>query len=401
MHQIKLGGMQVVALTAMMILAFTGSLGLPFNIDAITKSFGVGNSEAGLVVSFEMLAIAVGTLAIGIVARGVPARRIYALGVLVIVLLNLLCMAVTNVALLTVLRIPVGFCLGAIVATVMATAARSDRPESTFGIINASVGAMGIVIGIVLPQALLLHERLALPTQLAGLYLVYAVFAAVAVLFLRAVPVAPPIIVEAGAAPAERFPPRRWLGLLGLGLLFFGHGVLGVFIVNLGGGIGMAMDQIGYVLSAGAVLGVAVPLLAGQFGVRVPAAYWVTSLAALIVLFAFLVATAGTPTLFAVAVPLYGVLPMALIPVFLGALARVDTTGRLAGAHPAFVLVGGTVAPFVGGALSDFGGFIANAAAVAVCALLGSLLMWSDLRRSDELRASLLRGGTIASSASA
>jgi predicted MFS family arabinose efflux permease len=386
MHQIHLRGMQVVALTALMILAFTGSLGLPFNIDAIAKSFGVGNSEAGLVVSFEMLAIAIGTLAIGAVARGAPARRIYALGILVIVLLNLLCMMVTNLWLLTALRVPVGFCLGAIVATVMATAARSDRPESTFGIINASVGAMGIVIGVVLPQALLLHDWLPLPTQLAGLYLVYAVFAAAAGLVLAAVPVAPPIEVVPGAAPAARFPPRRWLGLLGLGVLFFGHGVLGVFIVNLGSGIGMAMQHIGYVLSAGAVLGVAVPLLAGQYGVRVPAAWWVTTLAVLIVAFAFLVATAGTPTLFALAVPLYGVLPMALIPVFLGALARVDTTGRLAGAHPAFVLVGGAVAPFVGGALSDAGGFIANAAAVAACAAVGAVLMWGDLRRSDALR---------------
>jgi predicted MFS family arabinose efflux permease len=148
----------------------------------------------------------------------------------------------------------------------------------------------------------------------------------------------------------------------------------------------MAMQHIGYVLSAGAVLGVAVPLLAGQYGVRVPAAWWVTTLAVLIVAFAFLVATAGTPTLFALAVPLYGVLPMALIPVFLGALARVDTTGRLAGAHPAFVLVGGAVAPFVGGALSDAGGFIANAAAVAACAAVGAVLMWGDLRRSDALR---------------
>lgn len=379
--------MQVVALTALMILAFTGSLGLPFNIDAIAKSFAVGNSEAGFVVSMEMLSIAIGTLAIGTLARNTPARRIYAIGIAIIVALNLVCMTVTDLTLLTLLRMPVGFCLGSIVATVMATAARSDRPESTFGIINSSVGAMGIVIGVVLPQALLLHERIALPTQLAGLYLVYAAFAAAAALFLRAVPVAPPIEVIEGGPPPASFPPRRWLGLLGLGILFFGHGVLAVFIVNLGSSIGMAMENIGFVLSAGAVLGVAAPLLAGQYGVRVPAALWVTGFALLIVGFAFLVATAGSPAVFAVAVPLYGVLPMALIPVFLGALSRVDTTGRLAGSHPAFVLVGGAVAPFVGGALSDAGGFVANAAAVAGCAMVGALLMWNDMRQSDALRA--------------
>ena len=396
-NQITLTARQVIALTALMILAFSGSLGMPFNIDAIATSFGIGNSGAGLVVSVEMAAIAAGTLLIGVVASQAPARHIYAVCLSLIVSLNLLSMFVTNVTLLAVVRVPEGLALGAVVATVMATAARSNRPESTFGIINASVGAMGIVIGFVLPRALHLPDVLPLRTPLAGLYLVYAVFSASAVVLLRVVPVAPPVAIAAGAE-GLRFPPRRWLGLLGVGLLFFGHGLLGIFLVNLGRAIGMSAEVIGYALMIGAVMGVAAPLLAGQFGTRVPALWWVTSLSVLIVGVAFLLASAKSASAFFVAAPLYGVLPMALLPVFLGALARVETTGRLASAHPAFILAGGAIAPFVGGALSDAGGYLANASGVVTCVVLGTALMWSDLCKSDALRAGAGPGLSVASS---
>ena len=121
-------------------------------------------------------------------------------------------------------------------------------------------------------------------------------------------------------------------------------------------------------------------------GARVSAFIWVSTLALLIAACAFVLASAHSPAAFFIIAPIYGVLPMALIPVFLGALARVDTTGRLASAHPAFVLVGGSIAPFVGGALSDAGGYLANASVVATCALIGMLLMWADLRSSDIIR---------------
>ncbi len=367
-----------------MILAFTASLGMPFNINAIVESFDVSNRTAGLVVSLEMLAIAIGTLAIGASATRLSASRVYAIGLGIIVTLNVVSIAASGVWMLALARIPAGFALGAIVATVMATAARSDRPESTFGIINASVGAMGIVIAFVLPRALHLHDTLALPTQLSGLYLVYLGFSICAFVFLRFVPIAPS--AAPGTTDAVRLPPRRWLSLLGLGMVFFGHALLGVFIVNLGRSIELEPESVGYVLMIGSVLGVAAPLIAGYVGGRVSAFSWVATLTVLIAVFAFALASAGSTFTFFIVAPIYGVLPMALIPVFLGALSRVDPTGRLAGAHPAFVLIGGAAAPFIGGTMSDAGGYLANAFAVALCALIGTLLMWVDLRASDTLR---------------
>ena len=74
------------------------------------------------------------------------------------------------------------------------------------------------------------------------------------------------------------------------------------------------------------------------------------------------------------------------MPIFLGCLARVDNTGSLAGAHPAFVLIGGAIAPFIGGALSDAGGFALNGYAVVACVVIGALLMQNAVRQADRLR---------------
>ena len=42
---------------------------------------------------------------------------------------------------------------------------------------------------------------------------------------------------------------------------------------------------------------------------------------------------------------------------FLGGMANLDSTGRLAAAHPAFVTMGGAIGPMVMGYISDYGGF--------------------------------------------
>jgi fucose permease len=79
------------------------------------------------------------------------------------------------------------------------------------------------------------------------------------------------------------------------------------------------------------------------------------------------------------------------MPIYLGALARLDPSGALTGAHPAFVLIGGAVAPFVGGALSDLGGFKVNGWFVVACVIVGAVLGYPALRQADNQRR-VLRG---------
>jgi len=272
---------------------------------------------------------------------------------------------------------------------VMGTAGRSSTPEYTFGAINSMVAVMGLFIAFVLPRALNLHQLLpdgVAWSEVDGLYIVYALCSLCALLFIPGTPVPRPIIVAA-AAPIER--PRLligWLGLVGLGIVFFGHGTLGLFIVKIGRAVPLTPEAIGYVFMVASIFGIAAPLIAGYFGSRMPGLWPLTAILALLMTGAVGLAGADTPMQFYLMGPLFAVLPAAIMPIYLGALARLDSSGSLTGAHPAFVLIGGAVAPFVGGALSDVGGFSTNGWFVVGCVIVGAALGYPALRKADGQR---------------
>lgn len=387
--QIRLSTRELFSLTGVLLLAFSASLGMPFNIDAIASSFGVTNTTAGLVASVEMAAIAAGNLTFARLATRLSAQHIYIAGVIAVVSLNLLSIIAPTTDWLLLCRAPAGFALGAVVATVMTTAGRSHKPESTFGIINSMVGVMGIFIAFVLPRALELH--LVLPeitgwSEVDGLYIVYATCSIFAFLFIPSTPRTAPVELTGDTEDRPKL-IIGWLGLVGLGIIFFGHGTLALFIVKIGRAVPLSPEEIGYVLMAGSLVGVGLPLLAGYIGTRMNALVPVAMILLVFIVSAILLSAADTPIKFFIFAPLFAILPVAIMPIFLGCLSRVDPTGSLAGSHAAFVLIGGATAPFAGGALSDLGGFTLNGWFVVGCALIGALLIYPVIRRADSLRA--------------
>ena len=383
---------QILALTAVLLLAFAANIGMPYNIDAIALSFGISNARAGLVASMEMAAIAGGNLLLARLAGRINPRRIYFFGALAIVACNALSMFTDNTTELLLLRVPAGFALGAVAATVMATAARSVKPEMTFGIINSMVGVLGMALGFLMPRALGMHlfanEHSALNwtawSEMDGLFVVYALFSLGALLFIRHTPVpglaAPTPEDQAAAKPIG----IGWLALFGLGFIFHGHGNLAIFLVVLGREASLEVEVVGYVLMAGAGIGIGLPLLTGYIGSRIRPLAPMLVIVALITLGALVLSNLDRPAAFILAAPLFAVLPMALMPIMLGVLARLDPSGALAGSHPAFVLVAGAAAPFVGGAISDAtGGFAATGWFAVVCFWLGFSLCWPVLRQAQ------------------
>ena len=386
--QIRLTKGALFALTGVLLLSFAASLGMAFNIDAIASSFNVTNTTAGLVASVEMAAIAAGNLTFARLATRLSAQRTYLAGVLAVVSMNILSIFAPTTDWLLFCRAPAGFALGAVVATVMTTAGRSHKPELTFGVINSMVGVMGILIAFVLPRALDLH--LVLPaitdwSEVDGLYLVYAISSIFALLFIPATPLTEPVVLSEDAAERPKL-MVGWLGLVGLGIIFFGHGTLALFIVKIGRSVSLSPEVIGYVFMVGSSVGVGLPLLAGYIGTRMNALIPIALILLVVAVSAFLLASAGTPLQFFIVAPLFAVLPVAIMPIFLGCLSRVDPTGSLAGSHAAFVLIGGALAPFAGGALSDLGGFSLNGWFVIGCLVVGALLIYPVIMRADSHR---------------
>ncbi|MFM7120295.1 MAG: MFS transporter [Gammaproteobacteria bacterium] len=413
---IALTGRPLYTLTAMLLLAFAAVVAMPFNISGIVQSFGISNSTAGLIASVELGAISAASLLVARLAGSLSPRRIYAVGISAVLVANALTVLAADVSVLMVLRAIAGLGAGSVTATVMFTAGKSSDPERTFGIINSFVGIMGMAMALLLPQALLLHQVVSggALQSVDGLYLTYVVAAVLALLLIRSVPVPPPanpthVSADAGAgtpsaslsadssaantAAIRPAPLIGWVALWGLGIAFFGHGTLGIYIVELGLSTGLSAQAIGNTFAAGSLIGIGAPLLGGLIGARFRAALPITAILAAVAVFAVLLAHTDSPLGFYVLAPLFSVGPMMMIPLALGVLARIDRSGRLTGSHPAFVTLGGAIAPIAGGALRDMsGGFALTGWFVAGCLLVGLMLMAAAIRRADRSRVSTTPG---------
>ncbi|MFM8353341.1 MAG: MFS transporter [Gammaproteobacteria bacterium] len=411
---IALTGRPLYTLTAMLLLAFAAVVAMPFNISGIVQSFGISNSTAGLIASVELGGISAASLLVARLAGSLSPRRIYAVGISAVLVANALTVLAADVSVLMVLRAIAGLGAGSVTATVMFTAGKSSDPERTFGIINSFVGIMGMAMALLLPQALLLHQVVGggALQSVDGLYLTYVVAAVLALLLIRSVPVPPPanpthVSADAGTPSASLsadssaantaairpVPLIGWVALWGLGIAFFGHGTLGIYIVELGLSTGLSAQAIGNTFAAGSLIGIGAPLLGGLIGARFRAALPITAILAAVAVFAVLLAHTDSPLGFYVLAPLFSVGPMMMIPLALGVLARIDRSGRLTGSHPAFVTLGGAIAPIAGGALRDMsGGFALTGWFVAGCLLVGLMLMAAAIRRADRSRVSTTPG---------
>jgi fucose permease len=108
--------------------------------------------------------------------------------------------------------------------------------------------------------------------------------------------------------------------------------------------------------------------------------------AAILVAAGLIVANTHVSMVYFVVAPVFAVLPAAIFPIFLGALSRIDLSGRLVAANQAFLMLGGALAPLIGGALSDYAGYPANGVAVACFVGIGVVLAIPALARADALR---------------
>ena len=389
--RIDITGFKLVALTAMMLLAFAAAIAMPFNITGIVGSFGVTNTAAGLVATIEMGGVAASSLLFANLAPKLNPRRVYVIGIGVIISMNALTIWVPTVEILYVIRGVTGASAGAIVATVMSTAGRSTTPEATFGVINSAVGVLGMALSLILPQALKFHalapEALAL-SEVDGLYFIYFIFAILALAFIRSVPVPPKTGPhEHDHEPHPPLPVMGWVALVGLGIIFFGHGTLAMFIVSVGvEQVKLSPETVGFIFMLGGFVGIVAPLIAGFVGARFKAMIPTAVIVLAVVGFAVMLAQASSPIDFYIAGPFFAMMPIAMMPIVLGALSRIDPTGRLAGSHPAFVTLGGALAPLVGGAISQPGNYAANGWMVLGCGVVGSALLYSALRAADRLR---------------
>jgi predicted MFS family arabinose efflux permease len=390
-NRLDLSTVQLGALIAVMLFGFASSLGAAFNLDAIAISFNAGNDGAGNIASVELLGIAVSSLVFAQLSTRLNAHRTFTVGLVVVIAMNVLAIFVPGLLLLAICRLVTGLALGAIVATVMATAGRSRSPEMTFAWINASVAGMGMILGFLLPRALSFHHSTLggfLSSESDGLFFVYALFGLVALFFIRKTPIPKPIMIDRSenAAAPQKPPMIGWISLVGLAVVFLGHGFIAFFFMRIGREIPLEVTTVGYVAMAASGIGMFVALGAGVVGAKYKAKIPIGIIFAILIVLAPFVAAPQSPIIFFLTAPLFIFLPMAMMPIYLGALARVDPSGRLTASHPAFATLPGAAAPAIGGYLSIQGGFTLNGWAAIACIIIGAGLMAATIFQADRIR---------------
>jgi predicted MFS family arabinose efflux permease len=183
--------------------------------------------------------------------------------------------------------------------------------------------------------------------------------------------------LPAGATPARLGWPI--CALAGLGMFALGAGGLQAFVERLSAAIGIAPQELGHALAFGAGMSILAPLLVMALGTRLGRALPIALGGAVLCLISWMLTHAAQPTLFLANAALLGPLGLLLSPYLFGVLALLDASGRLAGAGPAFLMLGVALGPALAGiAISRWGlgsigvgGAVSFALAVVlVCAAL-------------------------------
>ena len=379
---------EVASIAFVLICCFAASLGMAFNIDGIKESFNLTNAYAGRLISLEMLSIALGNFFFARITHKTNSKTVFFIGASVIFLFNLLSILATEPFQLMFLRIPAGLALGAVAATCAGRIAKSDKPDLNFGAINSAVGFMGVFMAFALPRALKLDFSVTSSfdlTGIDGLYLVYSLCAFFALLVISRTPTdhLNKSQVQSNSTKSLKI---GWLALFGIGVMFFGHGTVGLFIVRIGREIGLRPENIGYIFMVGSSIGIILPLIAGWIGTKVRAFYPILTLVILLAIATGGLSTSNSAWQYFLVVPIFATLPTAIMPIFLGCLSRADSSGKLAASHVAFVLSGTSVAPFVGGMLIDNGGFAFAGAFSVMMIILGALLIFPMISNADQQR---------------
>lgn len=370
---------QLVGLISVLLFGIGSVIAMPFNIGGIVVEFGASKGDAGLVATIELASVSLSSIAVAQMVDKFDRRLLALIGLVIGAIGNGLTLTAETVESMYYLRAIGGVGAGTTIAAVMATAAQSDNPEMTFGWINGAVGIALVILSLSVPPALTTFG-------LDGAYGVYLVCAIFAVPMLLLFPQGQPARPRGRTTSEGGGGLIGFLALVGFGGVFLAHGGVLLFAERIGAGIDMSVEQVGYALSIGGFLTIIGPVAAGAVGARFGTMGPVILAGTLLIAIGYLVTNASGPAMFFSSVPVFMVVPLALLPIFLGGLSVLDPTGKLAASHAAFVTMGGALGPVITGRIADHSGFSAVGWFAIAVFFIGIVLMTLAARRADQIR---------------
>ena len=368
-----------IGLIGILLCAFSAPLIMPLNIIAISQRFiEATNGQIGTIATFETLSISIASIVLSRIVNRLDRKKIFITSAILVILGNILTILAPLLNYVILARIISGLGSGAIVATVVATIARGSNAQMTFALLNSGVGVMGVLLPFCLPIIIASNG-------MNGAYSFHLFISLFIFLFISFLALSDDSKNKQSAISTYKG-YAGWASMLGTSLIFLGHAGIFAFSAKIGATLGISVIQVGYVFMAGGLLTIFGPLLAGFIGQRFGSFAPCLILIAILLITGVILANVKSALIFFIVVPLCGMIPMILTPFFLGGMAKLDPSGSLAAAHPAFSTMGGAAGPVVMGYTIDMAGFTSIGWVLIVMVLIGTPLISMGLIEADKIK---------------
>ena len=369
-----------IGLIGLLLCAFSAPLIMPLNIIAISQRFiDATNGQIGTIATFETLSISVASIILSRIVNRLDRRKIFITSAILVILGNILTILSPTLSYVILARVISGLGSGAIVATVVATIARGSNAQMTFALLNSGVGVMGVLLPFCLPIIIASNG-------MNGAYSFHLFISLFTFLFISFLTLSSSADDNQNTVSSYKG-YAGWASMIGTSLIFLGHAGIFAFSAKIGATLGISVIQVGYVFMAGGLLTIFGPLLAGFIGQRFGSLFPCLILITILLVTGIILANVTSALIFFIVVPLCGMIPMILTPFFLGGMAKLDPSGSLAAAHPAFSTMGGAAGPVVMGYTIDMAGFTSIGWVLIVMVIVGTPLISLGLIEADKIKA--------------
>ena len=369
-----------IGLIGILLCAFSAPLIMPLNIIAISQRFiDATNGQIGTIATFETLSISVASIILSRIVNRLDRRKIFIISAILVILGNILTILSPTLNYVILARVISGLGSGAIVATVVATIARGSNAQMTFALLNSGVGVMGVLLPFCLPIIIASNG-------MNGAYSFHLFISLFTFLFISFLTLSSSADDNQNTVSSYKG-YAGWASMIGTSLIFLGHAGIFAFSAKIGATLGISVIQVGYVFMAGGLLTIFGPLLAGFIGQRFGSLFPCLILITILLVTGIILANVTSALIFFIVVPLCGMIPMILTPFFLGGMAKLDPSGSLAAAHPAFSTMGGAAGPVVMGYTIDMAGFTSIGWVLIVMVIVGTPLISLGLIEADKIKA--------------
>ncbi len=328
----------------------------PIIATAYVDYLGFSEAQAGYLLAADMSGFTIGTLFVSTRIHVWNRRMIAVTGLVILLLGNLVCLALSSFDALLVARLFIGLGSGSVAGAMAASLAASGSPDRFFGFYTIlTLSTIAILM--------LMTPRLLIAFGIGGLFWLLAAMTLPAFCLVRNFPefAGNGNDVRHSSSASWRDMPLNIVMVVSIATLVYYVGTGGVwpYISQVGKAQGFAIEEIGKLLAVAQLFGIAgamVPIVLGsRLGRALPIA--VSLLSSIICLIALL--TLGGKLVYALVVQLYMFVWLLFFPYLMGIVSELDPLGRLAGISYALQSVGFAVGPALAALLITHGGYTA------------------------------------------